>query len=317
MESTGRVPSLPVPGEVLVVMYHYVRDSGRTGFPALKALAVDDFVAQLDWLASACTPIGLDRFEQAAASDALPAGAALLTFDDGFVDHAETVWPLLRARGWSGVFFVSGAAVADPPRLLNVHKTQFLLARLGADRFAAEVLSAAGRDLAAGLDRRAEVYRYDQAPDVAAKHLLNYELPADEATRVLSRLFARHIGDDTAFARSLYLSQDQIRAMAAGGMTFGFHTETHPVLSRLDAASQRREVERGVDLLRDLTGQRSVPFCYPYGHPHTYNADTLAALAAAGYSAAFTTTRRLARPESDPPFEIPRYDTRDIPRADA
>jgi peptidoglycan/xylan/chitin deacetylase (PgdA/CDA1 family) len=101
--------------------------------------------------------------------------------------------------------------------------------------------------------------------------------------------------------------------MAEGGMTFGFHTERHPILSRLDAHRQRDEVARGVTLLKTLTGQDSVPFCYPYGHPETYNAETVAALAESGYGTAFTTTRRLARPAVDSRFEFPRWDTRDLP----
>jgi peptidoglycan/xylan/chitin deacetylase (PgdA/CDA1 family) len=301
------------PGDALVVMYHYVRNPEQTPFTELKALRLGEFEAQLQWLARDWAPATYDTFE-AGARGALPSRAALLTFDDGFVDHYEAVFPALRARGWSGVFFVAGAALDDPPRLLNVHKTQFLLATLGAAAFAREVEGAVASTAGGNaLGHRAEVYRYDQTPDLAAKHLLNYELPFGEADRVLSALFARHIGDETAFARGLYLSRDQIREMAAGGMTFGFHTESHRVLSRLERDAQRAELARGVSLLRAVTGQRSVPFCYPYGHPHTYTSDTVSLLGELGYGMAFNTTRRLARPASDPRFEIPRFDTRDLP----
>jgi peptidoglycan/xylan/chitin deacetylase (PgdA/CDA1 family) len=298
-------------GEALVVMYHYVRDPERTPFPNLKTLRVNEFAAQLDWLEREWDPVDFSRF---ASPGSLPPRASLLTFDDGFVDHYETVFPRLRERGRSGVFFVAGATLDDPPRLLNVHKTQFLLAQLGATRFSDEVTTSVapvGDDRSLG--HRREVYRYDETPDVAAKHLLNYELPMEVAGLLLSALFERHIGDEGSFARDLYVSRDMIREMAAAGMTFGFHTERHPVLSRLDREAQRGEVARGVSLVRELTGQRSVPFCYPYGHPHTYNDDTLAVLANAGYSMAFNTTRQLARPAFDPPLEIPRFDTRDLP----
>ncbi len=300
------------PSGVLVVMYHYVRDPRRTPFPALKTLHPDDFAAQLDWLAATRRPTTCDAFEAAAPGEA--AGAFILTFDDGFIDHYETVFPALRDRGWPGVFFVAGAALEDPPRLLNVHRTQFLLAHLGAARFAEAVEREAARlEGDRPLAHRREVYRYDDSPDLAAKHRLNYEMPMQEATRLLSDLFGRHIGDEAAFARGLYLSRQMIREMSAGGMTFGFHTEDHPVLSRLDGAVQRQQVARGVSLVRSLTGQTRVPFCYPYGHVHTYNRETHAALAEAGYGLAFNTERRLARPGIDPRFEIPRFDTRDLP----
>ena len=180
----------PQSGDALVVMYHYIRDPERTSFPSLKALRIREFSAQLDWLAQVWQPVNYLQFEAARSNGSLPPAAALLTFDDGFVDHYEAVFPMLRDRGWSGVFFVAGAALDDPPRLLNVHKTHVLIATLGAERFSQEVLaSVAASGNTGSLGWRPEVYRYDNAPDLSAKHLLNYELPQDEADQILSVLF--------------------------------------------------------------------------------------------------------------------------------
>jgi hypothetical protein len=204
--------------------------------------------------------------------------------------------------------------------LLNVHKTHFLLSHLGANRFTEEVAAALEREgvptgpAKAGADREG-IYRYDEAPDVRIKRILNYEAPYPVADRVLSSMFTRHIGDSRAFARELYLSVEQIGEMAKGGMTFGFHTETHPVLSRLDAGVQRTELRNGPRLIAELTGQRTASFCYPYGFSHTYNADTLSVLAECGYSMAFNTVRRETVFGQDPRYELPRFDTRDVARA--
>ena len=299
----------------LVAFYHYVRDVAATPFPALKALAPADFERQLDALAATHRLVGFEQFATALESRQSLDGAALLTFDDGFADHFTTVLPRLRARGMSGVFFVVGAALENPPRLLNVHRAHFLLAQLGAERFAREVRAAlpgagARHD---GLGRQSSVYRYDRSDDLDVKHMLNYELPFTTADQVLSDMFTRHIGEESAFARALYLSADQIRGMADAGMTFGFHTERHRVLSRLDRAAQHVELARGVERIRALTGQSRVPMCYPYGHAHTYNADTLDLLGDAGYVCAFNTVRRRARLDRDPRYELPRFDTRDLP----
>lgn len=303
-------------GQATAVFYHYVRDSAKTAFPEIKALGVADFVAQLESL-RARGPIG-DYPALEAALDggpALAAGSALLTFDDGLVDHHTTVFPALRARGLTGIFFVTGTNLASSPRLLTVHKTHFLLARLGIETFAAEVrrlLESFAGNSAGALHSLLGVYRYDHNAESATKHLLNYELPFDVADRMLDGLFRRHIGDPAEFAASLYLSPSMIREMVAGGMAFGFHTENHPVLSRLSPAEQRAEVALGVERIRALTGQQSVPFCYPYGHAHTYNTATLAVLRDSGYSMAFTTVRRPVRIGADNRYELPRVDTRDL-----
>lgn len=299
------------------VFYHYVRDVERTLFPDIKALSVAGFISQLDWLQAR-----FDIIDGATAERAVLSGqgfdrpTALLTFDDGFVDHYEHVFPILRDRGLGGIFFIAGRTLGTDPVLLNVHKTHFLLSHLGAHRFSAEVAAALEREgLAAGTGDREGIYRYDEAPDVRIKRILNYEAPYPVADRVLSEIFARHLGDSVAFARGLYLSAAQIREMSRGGMTFGFHTESHPVLSRLDRSAQHAELQQGPRLVAGLTGQESVSFCYPYGFAHTYNADTLSALAACGYSMAFNTVRREIVFGQDRRYELPRFDTRDVARA--
>ena len=252
-----------------IVFYHYVRDVTRTDFPDIKALSPSDFAAQLDWLQTRFDMIDGPTFERAVRRGAdFDRPTALLTFDDGFVDHYEHVFPVLRSRSLGGIFFLVGSTLGDRPMLANVHKTHFLLSRLGAERFARDVaaaLSAEGVSIPAAIDGREGVYRYDEAPDVRIKRILNYEAPYPVADRVLSALFARHIGDSDEFARTLYLSSGQIGEMARGGMTFGFHTESHPVLSRLNREEQRGELRNGTRAIGELTGQETVSFCYPYG----------------------------------------------------
>ena len=299
-----------------IVFYHYVRDVERTPFPGIKALSVTDFEAQVDRLQARFEIIDGSTFERAVIEQSgFDRPAALLTFDDGFVDHYEHCFPLLRSRGLGGLFFLSGATLGRRPALLNVHKTHFLLSQLGGDRFAKEV-AAAIEDEGAVLRGRGEeregVYRYDEAPDVWIKRVLNYEIPYAVADRILSALFERHIGDTEGFARELYLSASQVGEMAESGMTFGFHTETHPVLSRLDRERQRAELRNGPSMIRDLTGQQGVSFCYPYGLAHTYNSDTLSVLEECGYTMAFNTTRREVVIGQEQRYELPRFDTRDV-----
>ena len=306
-----------------IVFYHYVRDVERTPFPGIKALSIAGFESQVDWLQSRYDVLDGPTFERAVLAGAgFDRPTALLTFDDGFVDHYEHVFPLLRARGLGGIFFLSGATLGEHPSLLNVHKTHFLLSHLGADRFTAEVGEALASEgvrtdgPGAALDQpstgREGVYRYDEAPDVRIKRVLNYEAPYPVADRVLTRLFIQYVGDPEAFARGLYLSAVHVREMASGGMTFGFHTETHPVLSRLGYDAQRTELRDGPRLISALTGQRTVSLCYPYGFSHTYNADTLRVLEESGYSMAFNTVRRDAVIGVEPRYELPRFDTRDV-----
>jgi peptidoglycan/xylan/chitin deacetylase (PgdA/CDA1 family) len=302
----------------LVVMYHYVRDTSVTPFPDIRALAPEQFEQQLDWLERDYRLITVAELESAIGGGMpLPDRAALLTFDDGFVDHYAAVFPVLQARGLGGAFFLSHDACGAEPRLLAVHKTHFLLARLGASAFGRAVLEecSVARDWA-GKARGGRVFgadRWEESDDRAIKHLLNYEMPFAEAEQLLDVLFARHIGDADEFARRLYLTQSMVEEMARGGMTFGYHTRSHRMLSRLPDADQATELRDGVAWIRTLTGQSRVPFCYPWGGTRTYTAETLRLLQQYGYSLAFNTVRRRCAPLQDGRYELPRFDTRDLP----
>ena len=304
-------------GSCLVVMYHYVRDVAATPFPGIRALSPDTFARQLDWLQANYEIVDLARLD-AALNDGppLPPESALLTFDDGFVDHYETVFPALRSRGLSGVFFVSHGSSGPTPRLLGVHRTQFLLAALGGSALGRAVLAECELAASAGNSTGRAIFgadAWEEADDRAVKQLLNYQLPFADADRVLDVLVRRHLGDATGIARALYLDTAMIREMVNGGMTFGYHTRSHRMLSRLTADDQAAEIAPGVAWIRELTGQARVPFCYPWGGPQTYTSDTVRILADSGYSLAFNTVRRRLQVGVDGRFEIPRFDTRDLP----
>jgi len=72
-----------------------------------------EFIA---WLAGHATVIGSGEI-QAATGGLRPRRrkcAAALTFDDGFLDHYTTVFPLLREYGMTGTFFIPTGLVGRP-----------------------------------------------------------------------------------------------------------------------------------------------------------------------------------------------------------
>lgn len=97
-------------GSPLVLMYHRV-GAARNGWEARYAIAPERFEAHMRALQRA----GMRAVGAAALVDwidggsALPAGAFVLTFDDGFRDVREHAHPLLERLGWPyTVFLVSG-----------------------------------------------------------------------------------------------------------------------------------------------------------------------------------------------------------------
>ena len=117
----------------------------------------------------------------------------------------------------------------------------------------------------------------------------------------------------------LPLSPDEVREMAAGGMSIGSHALTHRSLGCLRPSEQSFEARASKVILEHEIGDRVDQFAYPFGSPAYGDLDPAAeeTLDANGYAAACTTvvgragesSDRLALPrvpicESDGPFRI-------------
>lgn len=300
-----------------IVMYHYVRPLAASRYPRIKGLELELFRQQVDYLRRHYTPVAM---EDVVARDELPPRSVLLTFDDGFSDHYAHAFPILAERGVPGVFFPPSSVVLER-RVLDVHKVHFLLAVADARELVGEI----ERSIEQARDRfelsRATAYRaqhahanrFDSAEVIYVKRMLQHVLPEALRREITGRLFRHFVtADEEAFAEELYVSLEQLREMADGGMHIGSHGHRHYWLNRLPRSEQARDIDRSLDLLDRLgMARQGFTFCYPYG---AYDADTLELLAERGCAAAVTTHVDIAVLEPSRMLELARLDTNDLPK---
>lgn len=305
-------------------MYHYVRPLARTRYPAIKALELDDFAEQLAYLKRHYTVVSGEELMAAISGEwSLPRNAALLTFDDGYSDHFDYVFPLLDRERMPGCFFAPSAAVCDR-KLLEVNRIHFILAAAQDQRAVVDDIRTAlerwSFDRAAHGLRSFDEYwselarssRWDPAEVVFCKRMLQRALPVQSRSELSSELFAKYVSnDETAFAEELYVNVEQLRCMANHGMYVGSHSHAHQWMSQLPADAQAQDIDASLDLLRKV----GIPtdawiMCYPYGDSNQELRDVLRSR---GCVAAVTTEPQLARSDSDP-LLLARLDTNDLPK---
>ncbi len=301
-------------------MYHYVRDP-RPPFSAIKARDVKAFDGQLDYIARHYTVVRMqDVLAAQSVPEALPSNACVLTFDDGYREHFETVLPALQRRRWQGSFFPSVASVCRR-RVLDVNKIQFVLAS-ASDVDALEHRVCAlidehreqfGAPDAAALRRElTERSRFDPPGVLFIKRALQRLLPRTMRSRLCDMLFREWVTtDEAAFADQLYVSVAELMAMHAADMFVGGHGETHEWLAALDHDEQAREIDACTALL-DSVGVAPAErvMCYPFG---SWSEVTCALLRDRGYALGLTTRVALADLRTDDLFTLPRLDTNDLP----
>ena len=295
-----------------IVMYHYVLDLARSRYPAIKGRTVADFRGQLDYIGRHYELVTAEHVISASRGETdLPANAAWLTFDDGYIDHFTNVMPLLDERGWQGSFFVPAQPVLEG-KLLDVNKIHFILASGSVPAVLVEALRS---QVADARDRGANVRAWEDylaeymgechldTPEVLfIKQMLQVGLPEALRHTICDALFKRFVSsDEGAFAAELYVSVDQLRMMKRAGMHIGSHGFAHYWMGSLPRAVQEEEALRALDFMGTLgVGQDDWVMCYPYG---SYNSDTLDIMRANRCALGITTKNGIADMTIDGPLE--------------
>lgn len=310
--------------KVTIVMYHYVRKIRGSAYPRIKGLETSEFEEQIIYLKkyyNFINPVDLISAIRSDAHDELPPRLAMLTFDDGYIDHYDNVFPILMREKIYGAFFPPARCI-ESADILDVNKIHFILACAPDISYVVKDL----RDIFEENSRDPEIDtfenyykrlakdgRFDRPEVVFVKRLLQRELPEDIRGRIVDFLFRKYVTDDArGFARELYMSTDHLRAMREAGMYIGSHGYSHRWLNRLGPADQEFEIRKSLEFLEKLgCNTDGWIMCYPYG---AYNDSLLGVVARAGGIAGLTTEVGIADLSRHNPLTLPRLDTNDLPK---
>ena len=304
-----------------IVMYHYVRDLASSRYPRIKGLDLKAFRGQLQYLKKHYRFTSVAEIIHATRNEGkIEGNAVLLTFDDGYADHYDNVFPLLDTMGVQGAFFPPSVAIVEGT-LLDVNKIHFILAAADIERvqeaFVAslDVLRGEGHaipDVKNLFKVEQAGRRYDSACVSLIKRMLQRDLPLELRKRVTTELFRTFVtADELGFARELYTSVGQLQTMVRHGMYIGAHGATHCWLDSVSRETQEREIDASLNLLRLIGAPISDwVMCYPYG---AYNAGLLEVLRMRGCALGLTTRVDLADVSAKNALTLQRLDTNDLP----
>lgn len=241
----------------------------------------------------------LNKFQQnCGLGDLLPYGKVKcqkfsLTFDDGYTDNFEVALPILQKHKVSATFFIASG-------YLN-----------GGWMWNDGIIEAVTKTKVPFLDLTVLDYeKYSLETDVAKKKCISdligrikYLDPAkgvDLATRILDIA-------DVPEPTHLMMTDDQVKLMHQAGMEIGGHTVNHPILTSIDKATARREINENKEYLESLIGEPLHSFAYPNGKPgKDYAPEHVQLVKEAGYRCAVSTAWGRVNKNSDP-LQLPRF----------
>jgi peptidoglycan/xylan/chitin deacetylase (PgdA/CDA1 family) len=269
----------------VVLVYHRIGGgvSGDQNAEILPAVGRPEFERQLDHLRRHYRVVPAAEILAAVRTrrrgEPFPVA---ITFDDDLQGHVREALPALRTAGLTATFFLNGASLDRP----NVFWWE-------------------------DLQRAVDGELLKELPHVDARAALARAPRAlIELSGAITRLVPEERADVAATLRDAVgppgadagLRAADVRKLVESGCVVGFHTLRHDVLPTLADAELERALREGRDALERAARTPLHTIGYPYGKAD----DRVAAAArAAGFTAGFTTTRGVVRPDTDPML-IPR-----------
>lgn len=104
---------------------------------------------------------------------------------------------------------------------------------------------------------------------------------------------------------NIMLTWDQIREMNNHGISFGAHTHTHPILSRLSVSDAEQEIQVSKEIIQGRLNSEVIGFAYPVGGKDHIRPELPQILKKNGFSYAVTTSTGKITYKSNP-FQLSR-----------
>jgi peptidoglycan/xylan/chitin deacetylase (PgdA/CDA1 family) len=280
--------------EVMILGYHrVVADAAQAERHAIYGLVTSakTFERHLELVREDCDVLPLDEAAKVVRGERKATRPVVaITFDDGYRDLYDEALPVLKRLGMPATIFLPTAYIGTN-KLLD-HDRIYWLALKARER---------KLDLAAPL-KRAGLTRGKVAAICADPGPLNLAdqivyLPFEIRERIMGYV-EEALGSDLGCpAGTELLTWEMIAEMTDAGISFGSHSDRHPVLTLESEDAIEREL---IASQRTLEAHLKTParhFAYPNGR---HNAVIKRLLARLGFDVAVTTERRINQCGDDP-----------------
>lgn len=301
-----------------IVMYHYVRNIKKSKYPNLKGLEFSDFRKQIFYLKKNFNILSNNQFIEILNSRKIPKKKSiLLTFDDGYRDHFEYVFPFLKKQDVSAVFYPPIMCVRNKA-VLDVNKIHFILAKEeNRDKildliflYVKKILNKNPQQI--GIEKINLLSRYDDKKTILIKRLLQHHLPLPYRKKIVDKIF-KHIVNysEEEFSKILYMNKNNIQELYKNNFSIGSHGYNHYWWEKINKNEQEMEIKKSINYFKKIkVFDKNFSVCYPHG---SYNLQTLNLLKK--YKIKFALTTRVGsinKKNIKKVYELPRFNTNDF-----
>jgi len=266
--------------------------------PIFGGVPVPLFARQMETLDRYFNVLPLEELVERAAKSDVPPNAVAITFDDGYQDNYENAFPILKQFGLPAtIFLATGAIDSNTPLWHDRVFDAFRRTNTESVSFAEEEypLRTPSEKCTAVNAFRRYLRKY------------NFQDWADQIQQLTDKLGM----PETGCLHAQKLSWREIEEMSIEKITFGAHTVTHPILTRMPLAKAIDEIVSSKETIERRLSSPVRLFAYPNGGPDDFNEPIKRALKDAGFLCGVTTLWGSNDTHTDP-YELRRVQLWDL-----
>ena len=268
----------------IVLGYHSVGDSG---FPLYCRLPRAVFAGQMRHLRHYYRVVSLRQMMEELKEPGRSDQGVAVTFDDGYLGTYTEAFPVLKEYAIPATVYLAAGPV-DSGELAWYDRIFLRFQRAGAQ--VTVVLNT---------ERTFRLTDFTSRVDAATTVVLYLRTLPDEERRRWCESFEKAIPAAHAEICGSMMNWEQAREMQRAGISFGCHTMTHPVISRLGPDALQHEVAESKRLIESRLDASIEDFAFPFGKPRDCGTTGAEVLSAMGFHSAMTTITGVNEPGTD------------------
>jgi peptidoglycan/xylan/chitin deacetylase (PgdA/CDA1 family) len=283
---------------ILIVNHHRVGDAASSRFDRdVFSASAEAFESQLRYFKRYFPIVAGDELEElVSGKTALKRTYVAVTFDDGYINDYRVSFPILKANGCAGTFFLV-------PQYVGTSTIPWW------DEIAYLVRNSPRTQLVFETPVPATIRLDGNREDAIRNVLRHYKRPDNTDGERLLQELRDQAGCTLPETGRRFITWEEAREMKAAGMSIGSHTQTHGILGQMPPENQAWELTESRKNIEAGIGTPIRSLAYPVGIRGAFDEKTEDIAQSLGYTMCFSFYGGINTPDHMQPMNLLRMAT--------
>ena len=272
---------------LFVLYYHKINGNARPFFG--RSVVPDVFEKQIVYLKRNFNVIDFSRLQSISHCENAPKDFVIVTFDDGYQDNYLYAFPILKKHGVPATIFLTTGFIGTTNMLWH-DRLAWILYNANGGNF--KSFNGLNQNLVDEINAFAAGSLNEKIKTLFRLSDILKKYDESRRTETLAKLEV-HLNVTKRPNENIHpmLSWQQVREMAAAGISFGSHTVNHPVLTQLSTDQALMEIVESKQKIEENIGCAVKVFAYPYGKNTDISLEIVRLIKNCGYKYACSTIK--------------------------